>query len=143
MLCEYGCGQTAKFVVRKTHNCCSEAIPKCPAIREKNRASLLGRTKSEETCRKISLGRKGKCCGVRKPSSPVNVKKRFIEKYGEKCQECGWNKKHPKTNRRLIQFHKLDEDKGYVENNITLLCPNCHSLTDSFMFYGRSHKTGC
>lgn len=144
MLCEYGCGQEAKYIVRNTHRCCSHVIPKCPAIREKNRLASTGIAKSKETKEKISNSKTGVPSNRPKNLlSPYNVKRSFIEKYGEKCQKCSWNEKHPKTNRRLVQFHRLDESKGYIEGNITLLCPNCHSMTDNFMFYGRCHKTGC
>ena len=141
MLCEYGCGQEAQFVVRNTHNCCSSVIPKCSAIREKNRISATGKIKSKETREKISKSRIGKPTRPINPLSPKRIKKVFLEKHGAKCQECGWDKRHPLTNHRLVQFHHLDgNDKNTSEENLRLLCPNCHSLTDGFMFYGRSHK---
>ena len=60
-------------------------------------------------------------------------KKYLIEKYGNKCMECGWDKIHPITNKIPIQLDHID---GNAENNnltnLRLLCPSCHSLTPTF-----------
>lgn len=57
-------------------------------------------------------------------------KRYLIFKHGEKCMDCGWNKKHPKTLKSPIELEHCD---GNSENNsldnLKLLCPNCHSLT--------------
>lgn len=73
----------------------------------------------------------GKDNGVRnKTGTCAYIKRWLIEKYGEKCMQCGWNKKHPITHRVPIQ---LDHSNGDFTNNdltnLKLLCPNCHSLT--------------
>lgn len=61
------------------------------------------------------------------------VKKYLIEKHGEKCMECGWNRKHPATGNVPIELEHID---GNSENNklynLKLLCPNCHSLTPTY-----------
>ncbi len=148
MLCEYGCGQEALFVVRKTHNCCSSVIPKCPALREKNKNSLTGRIKSKETCEKISAGRKGKGLGRKKEinqyKSASCLRKAYKEKHGNKCQKCNWAEVNKFYNLIPVELHHKDgNDENNEEDNLELLCPNCHSLTEFYMFYGRSHKTGC
>ena len=62
-----------------------------------------------------------------------NYKRYLIFKYGNKCMECGWDKKNPITNNIPIQLDHID---GNAENNsldnLKLLCPNCHSLTPTF-----------
>jgi len=61
------------------------------------------------------------------------VKKYLIEKYGNCCMECGWNKKNPITGNVPIELEHID---GNSENNkldnLKLLCPNCHSLTPTY-----------
>lgn len=50
----------------------------------------------------------------------------------ETCQECGWNKKNPITDKSTLEIHHRDGD--YTNNtidNLQVLCPNCHSLTDT------------
>jgi len=47
--------------------------------------------------------------------------------------DCGWDKKHRKTNKVPLQFHHEDGDsKNNKEYNIKMICPNCHSLTDTY-----------
>ena len=63
----------------------------------------------------------------------IIYKNYLIEKYGENCMKCGWNKIHPITKKVPIQLNHID---GNSENNnlenLELLCPNCHSLTLNF-----------
>ena len=60
------------------------------------------------------------------------------EKFGNRCFECGWNKKHPVTSVIPLEIDHID---GNVENNLEynlrLLCPNCHALTP---FYKNLNK---
>ncbi len=57
----------------------------------------------------------------------------LLEKCGEKCSHCGWNQKNPHTNRAPIEIDHIDGDaNNNLENNLRLLCPNCHALTPSF-----------
>ena len=57
----------------------------------------------------------------------------MMERLGNACAKCGWSEVHPVTGKVPIQLHHID---GNAENNsldnLTLLCPNCHVLTDSF-----------
>lgn len=56
------------------------------------------------------------------------------EKNGDKCSKCGWNKINPTTNKVPIQLHHKDgNQENNNEDNLELLCPNCHSLTPTFM----------
>jgi Zn finger protein HypA/HybF involved in hydrogenase expression len=61
------------------------------------------------------------------------VKKYLIEKHGEKCMECGWDKKHPITGNVPIELEHIDGDSENNKlENLKLLCPNCHSLTPTY-----------
>lgn len=59
---------------------------------------------------------------------------RYIkEKYDNKCCECGWNKINPVTGNSPLEIHHIDGNyKNNSEDNLTLLCPNCHSLTNTY-----------
>lgn len=62
-----------------------------------------------------------------------NYKRYLIHKYGEKCMECGWDKKNPITNNVPVQLEHIDGDADNNSlSNLKLLCPNCHSLTPTF-----------
>ena len=55
-----------------------------------------------------------------------------------KCEKCGWGEKNPITNTTPLQIHHIDGNcKNNKEENLQLLCPNCHSLTETF---GRLNK---
>lgn len=66
------------------------------------------------------------------------IKRYLFEKYECKCQKCGWGEKNPVTETVPLQIHHVDGDcKNNKEENLELLCPNCHSLTETF---GRLNK---
>jgi len=56
-----------------------------------------------------------------------------MEKYDERCSLCGWNKRHPLTNNVPLEVDHMDgnADNNH-EDNLRLVCPNCHSLTSTF-----------
>lgn len=57
----------------------------------------------------------------------------LIDKYGEECSRCGWNQKNPCINRVPIEIDHIDGNAdNNSEDNLRLLCPNCHALTPSF-----------
>ena len=61
------------------------------------------------------------------------IKKYFFEKYNNKCQKCGWGEKNEHTNKVPLQHHHIDGNSlNNKEENLQLLCPNCHSLTQNF-----------
>lgn len=55
------------------------------------------------------------------------------EKYGEKCSLCGWKQRHSVTGNVPLEIDHEDGDaNNNAEENLRLLCPNCHSLTLNF-----------
>ena len=61
------------------------------------------------------------------------VRKYMLEKAGNKCEKCGWNKVNPATGKIPLQIHHIDGDcTNNKEENLQVLCPNCHSLTENF-----------
>jgi hypothetical protein len=71
----------------------------------------------------------------------------LMEKFGEKCSRCNWARRNTRNGRVPIEVEHID---GNWENNhlsnLTLLCPNCHSLTHTFRGLnrgkGRAHRLG-
>ena len=57
----------------------------------------------------------------------------LLEKYDEKCSLCGWRQKHPVTGTVPLEVDHLNGDSdNNSEENLRLLCPNCHSLSPNF-----------
>lgn len=62
---------------------------------------------------------------------PVHLKKHLVLKRGHKCELCAlelWLDKPI-----MLELHHVDGDRtNNNPENISLLCPNCHSTTDNF-----------
>lgn len=67
-----------------------------------------------------------------------HIKRFLFEKYNFKCTKCKWNKVNPLNKYKLpaLEVEHIDGNyKNNKEDNLTLLCPNCHSLTPTFRGY--------
>lgn len=61
------------------------------------------------------------------------LRKYMLEKHNYSCQECGWNKRHPIDKNPLVEVDHIDGDaENCKEENLKVLCPNCHSETPTF-----------
>ena len=61
------------------------------------------------------------------------LKRYLIEKGGECCSICGWNKRHRTTKHVPVEIDHIDGNAdNNKETNIRLVCPNCHALTPHF-----------
>ncbi len=66
------------------------------------------------------------------------VRRYLFEKYEGKCEKCGWGEKNQYTGNVPLQVHHIDGNcLNNKEENLQLLCPNCHSLTEN---YGSRNK---
>lgn len=62
-----------------------------------------------------------------------HIRRYLFDKNGCKCQTCGWGKENVITHKVPLQIHHIDGDcTNNKEENLQLLCPNCHSLTETF-----------
>ena len=58
------------------------------------------------------------------------VRRYMLEKVNYKCELCGWAEVNPYTNKIPLEIHHKDGNyKNTIEDNLQVLCPNCHSLT--------------
>ena len=68
-----------------------------------------------------------------KTAISVYIKKYLFEKFNKKCNRCDWCKINPTTNRIPLEIEHLDGDfTNNKEENLELICPNCHSLTSTY-----------
>lgn len=72
----------------------------------------------------------------------IGIKTRFISayikrylrsKYNDNCSSCGWNQINPVTGAIPLEVDHIDgNSENNKEENLRLICPNCHSLTPYF-----------
>lgn len=61
------------------------------------------------------------------------IKTYLFEKYNYKCARCGWGEINKYTNKIPLEIEHIDGNyKNNNEENLILLCPNCHSLTSTY-----------
>lgn len=61
------------------------------------------------------------------------IKTYLFKKYNNQCARCGWSKKNPYTEKIPLEVEHIDGNyKNNKEENLILLCPNCHSLTSTY-----------
>ena len=75
------------------------------------------------------------------------IKRYLFEKFDSKCAICGWNKVNPFTGNIPLEIEHIDGNyKNNTELNLTLICPNCHSLTATYkganLGSGRKERKG-
>ena len=61
------------------------------------------------------------------------IRNYMLKKANYQCEQCGWHEKNIYTNTIPLEIHHKDGDyKNCNENNLIVLCPNCHSLTENY-----------
>lgn len=64
---------------------------------------------------------------------PAYLRHYIFDKFENKCCECGWSKINPYTNTLPLEIDHIDgNSENNSEENLRLICPNCHSLTSTY-----------
>lgn len=64
---------------------------------------------------------------------PKQLRKYIFEKFENKCCLCGWSEINPYTNTLPLEIDHIDgNSENNSEENLRLICPNCHSLTATY-----------
>lgn len=144
-LCSYGCSNTAKYKNGSGNLMCEDRSNKCSAIKEKNslsgkRSYSIGDRKPatqrysdlpQETKDRMSWNR-GKFTGTEFTYGGKGNHKGFlIEERGHQC-ECCCLTQWLDTPITLELEHIDGDNKNNIKTNLKLLCPNCHSKTDTW-----------
>lgn len=57
----------------------------------------------------------------------------LLKKCEYKCSNCGKSYENPYTHKTILQIHHKDGDcTNNKEDNLEVLCPNCHAMTENF-----------
>lgn len=95
-----------------------------------------------EYIKKWKLGKATGCVGKSWIDVSKYVRRYLLEKFDYKCSICGWSKINPYTNRLPLEVEHIDGDAtNNKEENLTLLCPNCHSLTRTYRGANKGNGT--
>jgi endogenous inhibitor of DNA gyrase (YacG/DUF329 family) len=70
-------------------------------------------------------------------SVPVWMNRYLIDKSNHKCSKCGWDEVNKYTGKSPLEIDHIDGD-AYNNNinNLRVVCPNCHSLTNTYKNIG-------
>ena len=64
---------------------------------------------------------------------PGHLRHYIFDKFDNKCCICGWSKVNPYTNTIPLEIDHIDgNSENNSEDNLRLICPNCHSLTSTY-----------
>ena len=129
--CNSSCAATLTNTYRRqSGNClnCGKEIP------SRNKYCNIKCQVEHEFQQKVQKWKNGEITGIiGKSGQSLFIKKYLREKYNNSCQICGWNAVHPQTGNVPLQVHHIDGDcTNNKEENLQLLCPNCHSLTENY-----------
>lgn len=71
-----------------------------------------------------------------------HIRRYLYEKHNNSCQQCGWNTPNPYTGNVVLEIEHIDGDSfNNKEENLKLLCPNCHSLTSTYKALNKGKAT--
>ena len=63
---------------------------------------------------------------------------RVFEDRGRKCSRCGWDEVNPFSKIIPVEMHHKNGNKANSDSdNLEVLCPNCHSMTEHY----KNHRT--
>ena len=82
----------------------------------------------------IDKWKDGKVSGLKGKYQISNHIRRYLfEKYGNRCYRCGWGERNSYTGVVPLEIEHINGNfADNSEDNLVLLCPNCHSLTSTY-----------
>lgn len=126
---------------------CSAIYNNRSKAKTKNKCKYCGKelnSRSQKYCNKdhhrkyeydnfIKEWKSGKHCYSENSCIPSPIRKYIKNKYRNSCCKCGWNEVNEITGKVPLQIDHIDgKSQNNREDNLRLLCPNCHSLTETY-----------
>jgi len=103
-------------------------------IKNRNKYCSIKCQKEQEYKEYILKWKNGEIDGMRGDYQiSMHLKTYLFKKYNNKCARCGWGEVNKYTGNIPLEIEHIDGDyRNNQENNLTVLCPNCHSLTSTY-----------
>lgn len=71
--------------------------------------------------------------GIKAKNISNHLKRYLFEKFQQKCVLCSWNKRNPFSGKTALEIDHINGDsEDNSEENLRLVCPNCHSLSANY-----------
>lgn len=130
--CNSSCAATYNNTFRKKISYCKN----CGKKLNKHRKSYCNNICQQEYVYKqyIKKWKDGLETGLSKTNLlSQHIRKYIKQKFNNKCAKCGWHEINPVTGKVPLEIDHIDGNYlNNKENNLILLCPNCHSLTSTY-----------
>lgn len=93
----------------------------------------------KEYIKKWKCGKKNG--GDEKGNISNHVRRYLFERYENRCSKCEWSEINSSTGLIPLEVNHIDGDcTNHIEENLELICPNCHSLTPTFRSLNKGSK---
>jgi predicted RNA-binding Zn-ribbon protein involved in translation (DUF1610 family) len=70
-----------------------------------------------------------------------HIRRFLLEKNHYQCEKCGWSEVNEFSNTIPLEIHHIDGDyTNNKEENLQVLCPNCHSLTETYKSHNKNGR---
>lgn len=127
--CSHSCAATHSNTGRQRAN--YHSCPGCGFDTPSRQIYCSGKCKKDHQLTKWLSGEElpaSKWCSV-----PQFIRTYIMEQSWYQCSWCGWAEIHPITGKVPLQVDHIDGDcSNNSIKNLRVLCPNCHSLTETF-----------
>lgn len=81
----------------------------------------------------IQRWKNGEVSGTKNGGFSAYIKRYMLEKANFQCELCGWHKRNIYSDTIPLELHHKDGNRdNNKEENLQILCPNCHALTPNY-----------
>lgn len=136
--CNNSCSAIYNNKSRKKENFCIE----CGELTERKYKYCSNKCQNEHQYKEyIKKWKDGEVEGKRgEYNISKHIKRYLFDKYNNKCTKCGWSEINQSTGKIPLEIDHIDGNgENNKEENLTLLCPNCHSLTSTYKGLNRGN----
>lgn len=139
--CSVSCRNRNKYLTEGQEIVCQEC-GKTFKSRDSNRKFCSNKCASEYHKKiKINQWLEGKLKINPNRKLPQSIREYLLKINNNKCQICGFEGYNRATNNSILQIHHVDGNCGNNSiENIQLICPNCHAMTENYMALNKGNS---